>query len=1167
MAEAARALAAVTLDDKYVQEQGRLYMTGTQALVRLPMLQRQRDRAAGLNTGGFISGYRGSPLGAYDQALWQARKFIKAGGIHFQPGVNEELGATAVWGSQQVNLWQGATVDGVFGIWYGKGPGVDRSLDAIKHANFAGSSRHGGVLAFAGDDHSCKSSTLPHQSDQAFMHAFMPVINPAGVQEFLDLGLIGFALSRYSGCWVGFTCIADTIDTTAIVRLDGPGLDIKYPTDFELPPGGLNIRLHDTPLIQEARMIEWKLPAAVAFARANRLDRIVFGHEQPRLGIVTVGKSYLDVRQALDELEIDAEMAQALGLGVYKVAMPWPLEPQGIRRLAEGAQELLVVEEKRSVIEAQIKDQLYNWPNRPRILGKTDEDGRPLFTEKAELNPTGIAQTIGERLLALGDSAAPLNSHLRARLDALAAQLKRTTAAATVIRAPFYCSGCPHNTSTRLPEGSRGLAGIGCHYMVTWMGRNTDVFSQMGGEGVHWIGQAPFTEEPHVFANLGDGTYFHSGILAVRAAVSANVNITYKILYNDAVAMTGGQKVDGSLSVHDIATQLAAEGVKTIVVVSDDPEKYGLGQGLPHGTRIEHRDELDRVQQELREVGGTSLIIYEQTCAAEKRRRRKRGLMVDPPKRVVINESVCEGCGDCSTQSNCLSVVPVETEFGRKRQIDQSSCNKDYSCLKGFCPSFVTVEGGSLKKPKAVGGGSWPALVDPPVPVLDRPWNILVTGIGGTGVVTIGAIVGMALHLEGRGFTALDMAGLAQKGGSVTSHLRMAEAPEHIHATRIAAGGADLVLACDNVVAANADSLSKMAKDRTRAIVNTAETITANFITNPDAKIPTDGLSATIARACGGADRVSTLDATKIATALCGDSIATNMFMLGYAFQQGLVPLSSEAIERAITLNGAAVKMNTDAFRWGRRAAADLPSVLAAAFPPKTESDGFGHRRLSETLAEKIERRRLFLTDYQDAAWATRYTDFVARVQATEAARTPGRSSLTEAVARYLFKLMAYKDEYEVARLYTDGNFLKTVRDRFEGDYKLKFHLAPPATAPRDPATGHLRKQEFGPWMLAGFSVLAKLKRLRGTRFDPFGRNPERRMERQLIEDYRTVIEGLLPDLSPANASLAAEIASLPEKIRGYGHVKDAHLAKVKAEETTLLTRWRTPAALPRAAE
>lgn len=1162
-----RALAQVGLDDKYALDKGRVFMTGTQALVRLPMLQRQRDRAAGLNTAGFISGYRGSPLGGYDQALWQARKFLEAGSIRFQPGVNEELGATAVWGSQQVNLWQGATVDGVFGVWYGKGPGVDRSIDALKHANFAGTARHGGVLAFAGDDHACKSSTLPHQSDHAFMHAFMPVINPAGVQEFLDMGLVGWALSRFSGCWVGFTTVADTIDTTAIVDIDPLGLEIVEPADFEMPPGGLNIRLHDTPLIQEDRMVTWKLEAAKAFARANRLDRVVLGAERPRLGIVTIGKSYLDVRQALDELGITPARAAALGLAVYKVALAWPLEPDGIRAFADGAEELLVVEEKRSVLEAQIKDQLYHWDRRPRVLGKTDAEGRPLFTAKAELNPVEIARVLARRLLAL----AP-DEEIARRLEAIEAQLRRTTPAATVIRAPFYCSGCPHNTSTRLPDGSRGLAGIGCHYMVTWMGRNTDVFSQMGGEGVHWIGQAPFTKEEHVFANLGDGTYFHSGILAVRAAVAAKVNITYKILYNDAVAMTGGQPVDGTLSVHDIAQQLDAEGVSRVVVVSDDPAKYGSGKGLPAGTAIHHRDALDTVQQELRAVPGVSVLIYEQTCAAEKRRRRKRGRMPDPARRVVVNELVCEGCGDCSVQSNCLSVTPVETEYGRKRQIDQSSCNKDFSCLKGFCPSFVTVEGGSLRRPAPAEAGSAAASMDlpePEIPVLERPWNILVTGIGGTGVVTIGAILGMATHLEGRGFTAMDMAGLAQKGGAVTSHLRIAERPDRIHANRIVAGGADLVLACDVVVAANADSLSKLRAGHSRAIVNTAETVTAAFVTNPDARIGAGNLVSTIARAAGGAEQVMALDATKIATALCGDSIATNLFMLGYAYQKGLVPTSAAAIEKAIEMNGAAVAMNTDAFRWGRRAAHDLPAVLAAAFPPDAGTDAlFAHRRLSEGLDEVIARRVTFLTGYQDARYAESYRTLVERVRTAEAAAAPGRTELTETVARTLHRLMAYKDEYEVARLYVDTDFLAQVKSQFEGDYTLNVHLSPPATAKVDPATGRMKKQVYGPWVLTLFRVLARMKRLRGTAFDPFGRLPERQTERRLIVEYRATVEELLRGLTAENHALAVEIAALPDRIRGFGHVKEANLEKTRAEEAALLATWRNPAAaLARAAE
>ena len=1147
------ALAAVTLDDKYALEQGRVYMTGTQALVRLPMLMRQRDKARGLNTACFISGYRGSPLGAFDQALWSARRFLANNQIKFQPGVNEELGATAVWGSQQLNLFQGAKVDGVFGIWYGKGPGVDRSIDAIKHANFAGTSRHGGVIALAGDDHACKSSTLPHQSEQAFIHAFMPVISPAGVQEFLDLGLVGWEMSRYSGCWVGFKTIADTIDTSAIVQVGPDRVRTVLPTDFDMPPGGLNIRLHDTPLIQEDRMVQWKLDAALAFARANGLDKFVLGAERPRLGIVTVGKSYLDVRQAFDELGINDEMARDLGLGIFKVAMPWPLEPHGIQAFAEGAEEIFVVEEKRSLIEAQLKDQLFNWERRPRIIGKTDEAGKPLLPAKAELSPTTIALEIGRRLEKMGVR----NERVAQRMQALEAQLRRTTAATTVVRAPFFCSGCPHNTSTAVPEGSRALAGIGCHYMTVWMDRSTEVFSQMGGEGVQWIGQSEFSNEGHVFANLGDGTYFHSGILAIRAAVASGVNITYKILYNDAVAMTGGQKVDGSLSVHQIARQLEAEGVGRIVVMSDDPEKYGLGQGFPAFTTIEHRDDLDRVQKEMREIKGVSVLIYDQTCAAEKRRRRKRGTFPDPQKRVVINDLVCEGCGDCSTKSNCLSVVPVETEFGRKREIDQSSCNKDFSCLKGFCPTFVTVEGGKLRKPKPAKVAVAETLPEPERRTLEQPWNILVTGVGGTGVVTIGAIVAMAAHLESRGCTVLDMAGLAQKGGAVTSHLRIAERPEDIHATRIAAGGADLVLGCDAVVAAGADALSKMAQGRTRAIINTHESVTAAFTKNPDFRFSGQGLAGTVARAVGQ-DAVDAVDATRLATNLMGDSIATNLFMLGFAYQRGLVPVSFEAIEKAIEMNGAAVKMNTDAFRWGRRAALDLETVTKAATPATVKAE---HHKVSETLDEMIRRRVAFMVDYQNQAYADRYLEMVNKVRAKEASVAPGRTELTEAVAKGLHKLMAYKDEYEVARLYTDTGFVDRVKSQFEGDWKLTFHLAPPGIAQVDQHTGQPKKQSFGPWMLTAFRLLKRLKGLRGTALDPFGRTEERRTERRLIEEYRANLEAIVAGLTADNHGLAVEIARIPDQIRGFGHVKDRNLKEAKAKEAQLLQAWRTPGA------
>jgi len=1168
-------LAAVSLDDKYTLERGRVFLTGTQALVRLPMMQRQRDVAAGLNTGCFISGYRGSPLGGFDQALWKARKFLASNHIQFQPGVNEELGATAVWGSQQVGMFPGARYDGVYSMWYGKGPGVDRSGDVFKHANAAGTSRNGGVLVLAGDDHSCKSSTFPHQSEHAFLAAMIPVLNPAGVQEFLDLGLMGWAMSRFSGCWIGFKTIAETVDSSASVSIDPMRVQYVLPTDFEMPVGGLNIRWPDPPLEQEERLMKHKLYAALAFARANRLDKVVISSPRPRLGVVTTGKSYLDVRQALDDLHISEEMAADIGLTVYKVAMAWPLEREGMRHFAQGLDEIVVVEEKRALIENQLKEQLYNWhPDvRPRVVGKFDENREELLPAYNELSPARIAVVIGRRLLQFFD-----HEGIRQRVEFLDRQEKSKARKALVERKPFFCSGCPHNTSTVVPEGSRAVAGIGCHYMATWMDRRTETFTQMGGEGVPWIGQAPFTDEQHIFANLGDGTYFHSGLLAVRAAIASKVNITYKILFNDAVAMTGGQPHDGILTVPQISRQLAAEGATRIIVVSDEPEKYAGPVGLASGVRVEHRDDLDRVQRELREVKGTSILIYDQTCAAEKRRRRKRKIMVDPPKRVMINEQVCEGCGDCSKKSNCLSVIPVETEYGRKRQIDQSTCNKDFSCVKGFCPSFVTVHGGQLRKPKPAATGpasgvtALPNLPEPTLPALDEPYGILVTGIGGTGVVTIGAILGMAAHIESKGCTVLDQAGLAQKGGAVTSHIRIAAQPDDIHAVRVAAGGAKLALGCDLIVAASGDCLSKMAPGFTQAVINDHETITADFTRNADFRIPSKDLLAEIAKACGGADRLTSLDATGLATALMGDSIATNLFMLGVAYQKGFIPVSADAIEKAIELNAVAVKMNTDAFRWGRRAAFDLASVKTAAAPAASARldaahDQPSHRKLSETLDEAIERRARFLTDYQDAAYAARYTNQLKWVRQIEAERAKGRTGLTEAVARNYFKLLAYKDEYEVARLYTDGTFLKQLNEQFEGDYKLEFHLAPPMLAEIDPNTGEPKKKSYGPWMLKAFQVLARMKRLRGTRFDPFGRAPERKLERQLIADYEKTLGELLGNLTYENYPLAVQIAGIPEMIRGFGPVKDRHLADAKANEAALLEAFRRPAPTPMAAE
>ncbi|MBC8651331.1 indolepyruvate ferredoxin oxidoreductase family protein [Pseudomonas sp. MTM4] len=1134
-------LAEIRLDDKYRLATGHLYLTGTQALTRLPMLQHQRDQARNLNTGCFISGYRGSPLGGLDKSLWEAREFLKQNAIHFQPGLNEELAATAVWGSQQTNLFPGAKYDGVFAMWYGKGPGVDRAGDVFKHANAAGVSPHGGVLLLAGDDHGCKSSTLPHQSEHAFIAASIPVLNPANVQEILDYGILGWELSRYSGCWVALKTIAENVDSSAVVEVDPLRVSVTIPDDFELPEDGVHIRWPDPPLAQEKRLNLYKIYAARAFARANNLNPIMLDSPNPRLGIITTGKSYLDVRQALDDLGLDEALCAQVGLRVLKVGMSWPLEPVSVHEFAQGLDEILVVEEKRSILEDQLTGQLYNWPvdKRPRVVGEFDEQGNSLLPNLSELTPAMIARVIAKRLAPIYTS-----DSIQARLAFLSAKEKALAAHSyTTVRTPHYCSGCPHNTSTKVPEGSRASAGIGCHYMVQWMDRRTETFTQMGGEGVNWIGQAPFTDTPHMFQNLGDGTYFHSGSLAVRAAVASGVNITFKILYNDAVAMTGGQPIDGELRVDQLSRQVADEGVKRIALVSDEPDKYPSRDGFAPITSFHHRRDLDAVQRELREFKGVSVIIYDQTCATEKRRRRKRGKLEDPAKRAFINPAVCEGCGDCGEKSNCLAVLPLETELGRKREIDQNACNKDFSCVEGFCPSFVTVHGGGLRKPEAVGASLDPAkLPEPQHPTLERPWNVLIPGVGGSGVTTLGALLGMAAHLEGKGCTVLDQAGLAQKFGPVVTHVRIAAKQDDIYAVRIAAGETDLLLGCDLVVAAGDDSLTRLNDQISHAVINSHEAATAEFTRNPDAQVPGKAMREALMDAVG-AEKTHFIDATRLATRLMGDSIATNLFLLGFAYQQGLLPLSAEAIEKAITINGVAAELNLQAFRWGRRAALERETVEKLARPKELAEP------ICQTLEEIVDWRVDFLTRYQNAAYAKRYRDKVEQVRALD---TADDLALSKAVARYYFKLLAYKDEYEVARLYSEPEFREQLEAQFEGDYKLQFHLAPAWLAKRDSATGEPRKRELGPWVLNAFGVLAKLKFLRGTPLDVFGYGHDRRVERELISEYERNLDGLLAQLKPSNYRTAVAIAALPELIRGYGPVKERSIAKARQQEKVL---------------
>jgi len=1177
-----RAIETVTLDDKYSLDHGRALMSGTQALVRLPMLQKTRDAFAGLNTGGFISGYRGSPLGGYDQALWQAKKHLAAQNIVFQPGVNEELAATAVWGSQQLALYpQSAKVDGVFGIWYGKGPGVDRCSDVFKHANMAGTSKHGGVIALAGDDHIAKSSTAAHQSDHIFKACGLPVFFPSSVQDILDMGLHAFAMSRFAGVWSGMKTIQEIVESTSSVQVDPDRVNIVLPEDFPMPAAGLHIRWPDAPLEQEARLMDHKWYAALAYVRANKLNHNVVEGPNDRFGIIASGKAYNDTRQALHDLGLDDDVCRQLGIRLHKVNVVWPLEATITRDFAKGLQEILVVEEKRQVIEYQLKEELYNWRAdvRPNVLGKFDEadgddsggewsqpnpSGNWLLRAQADLTPAIIGRAIAKRLKKLGvdaDTAARLDARI-ALIDAKERSMVVQTVAASADgssaeRTPFFCSGCPHNTSTRVPEGSRAVAGIGCHYMTVWMDRSTVTFSQMGGEGVSWVGQAAFTTDKHVFANLGDGTYFHSGLLAVRQSIAAGVNITYKILFNDAVAMTGGQPVDGTLKVPEMTRELDAEGAKRIVVVTDEPEKYedaDIASRLAKGVTVHHRDDLDAIQKQLREVEGCTILIYDQTCATEKRRRRKRGTLVDPAKRVVINELVCEGCGDCSVQSNCLSVEPVETEFGRKRRINQNSCNKDYSCVKGFCPSFVTVEGGQMKGKKKDSARpdpfKLPPLPEPAQPLAETPWGIVVAGVGGTGVITIGQLLGMAAHLEGKGIVTQDSAGLAQKGGATWSHIQIANRADAILTTKVGTAEADLVIGCDPIVTANKVTLAAVREGRTFVAMNTHGAPTAAFVSNPDWQFPAGHCDMAV-RAAAGALNVGMLDADALAVGLVGDSLYTNPLMLGYAWQMGRVPLGLPALLRAIELNNVQVENNKLAFEWGRRAAHDLAAVQASLKPGQVIEFVKKATSLDDMVAKRVD----FLGSYQNAAYAGQYKAFVEKVRAAEAPLNSRQ--LSEAVARYLFKLMAYKDEYEVARLHTDTAFTDRIKAQFEGDYKLTYHLAPPGIAKTNDK-GELVKQPFGPWMFTAFKLLAKFKGLRGTALDPFGKTDERRTERALIGEYRAAIDELLATLNTGNVGLAVQIARLPEDIRGYGHVKERHLAAVRPKWAALMADWRS---------
>jgi len=1135
------------LDECYQLDRKTLFITGMQALVRLMLLQRARDKRAGLNTAGFVSGYRGSPLGGLDREMWRAADVLAGAQIRFQPGLNEELAATSIWGAQQSSLYPSTNVDGVFGLWYGKGPGVDRSGDAFKHGNAAGTSPNGGVLVAAGDDHTCKSSTLAQQSEYSFIDAMMPVLNPSNVQELIEFGLLGYGLSRYSGCWVGMKVIQDTADASQTIEFDHDRFELVRP-EFDLPAAGLGIRWPDPPLEQEYRLHRQKLEAAGAYVRANRLDRIVIDSPRPRLGIVTTGKAHADTLQALSDLGISPQRASEIGIRLYKVGMSWPLEAEGIRQFADGLEEILVIEEKRSVIEAQLKEQLYgrHAGTAPKILGKRGEHGQWLLPSTGDLTAATVARTLGGRLGRFFTSA-----EIDERLAFLARQDDAVAAVAgDGARQPHFCSGCPHNSSTQVPEGSAAIAGIGCHFMAAWMGRNTQTYTQMGGEGATWLGHAPFTEMNHVFQNLGDGTYAHSGSLAIRAAVSAGVNITYKILYNDAVAMTGGQPVEGSLSTGQIAQQLVAEGVHPVVIVTDDPDKYSQAPALPTDVSVHHRRELDDLQRMLREQQGVSALIYDQACAAELRRKRKKGIVETPSRRVVINELVCEGCGDCGKISNCMSVVPSETEFGRKRAINQSSCNRDFSCLDGFCPSFVTLDGAVPKAPVAIDPDDLPQLPDPSQPdVSSSPYNVLVAGVGGTGVVTASGLIGLAAHLEGKAVMELDQTGLAQKFGAVLSHIRVAAKIDDLHTARIPAGQVDLLLGGDLLVAAGKESLISLADGRSAVLVNTHEELPPSFITDRDIEFPGQALLAALAKA-SRSNGFFSLDASWLAKSLTGDSLTANVLLLGAALQRGLLPVSARSLERALELFGSNVEQNKRALTWGRYAVA-YPEKVAEFAGGAVPTDD-----IASSLAEVVTRRVEFLSGYQNKAYAQRYVDLVDSVRAKEESLRPGSTELTEAVARNYFKLLAYKDEYEVARLYTETGFLERLRAGYQGRFKLQFHFSPPLIAGIDPSSGRPRKYAFGQWMLGFLRVLAACRKFRGTPFDPFGYTQERKMERDLISKYEKLLRAICGQLDETHFATALELASLPDGIRGYGPVKRAAAAEAARRLQELMALW-----------
>lgn len=1141
-------------EQTYIEQQGPVFMSGNQAYLRLTFEQHRRDQEAGLNTAGFISGYRGSPFGHFDQDAKRVGKALQARNIKFNPGVNEAMAATAVWGSQQIDFFGSSQYDGVFGLWYGKGPGVDQAADALHHGNLWGTHRNGGVVMAVGDDPMSRSSSIQQQSEYVLSGLCIPVMQCSSVQDIYDYGLIAYQMSRFAGVWVAVKSVSDIAESWYMVDVDPARTQTQLPNDFKMPECGVHIRWPDQSVDQDHRMAVARIPAVKAFVRANRLNRVMKDVGKRRLGIISAGKSYIDTLEALEDLGINAQQREALGLAVFKVAVTWPLEETLLREFAETVDELIVIEESRPFLETQVKDILYDMPQslRPRVMGKRDFDGREQLPSNGELTPALIARVLVNwfKDYHTTDSMTDWISMLDQTDQELALPRK------TVDRTPYFCSGCPHNSSTKTPEGANQLVGIGCHYLVRLMDRDGISFTQMGGEGATWAGAAPFVDQKHAFVNLGDGTYYHSGSNAIRQAIASGVNITYKILYNDAVAMTGGQPHDGPLSVHAITHELKAEGAARVVVVSDDPSKFNKSE-FAAGTDLYHRDQLISVQEELQQIPGVTILIYEQTCATELRRRRKRGIANDPAKRAYINYRLCEGCGDCGEASNCLSVQPLETELGRKRIIDQSACNKDFSCVNGFCPSFVTIEGGDLQKGKGVEMGEevFANLPEPQVVEGDGVFGALVCGIGGTGVVTISSLMGDAAQSEGKASQVLDLTGMAQKFGAVYCHLKIGRSVDELKATRLSTGKANLLIGADIVTSASNEGLSRLRQGVTNGIVNDHETVTGAFTRDGEFHIPVAEMRNTINRFTG--NQTHFFDSTDVALRLTGDTIGANIMLLGYACQMGWLPVKLSSLEAAIEKNGVAVSYNLRAFKLG---------LLMAHNPQQIEKlveQGFPTpqwRVLSENVDQVIQRRVSDLTAYQDAKYAAQYEALVKRVREAEASLGSGNNALTEAVARNLYKVMAYKDEYEVARLYTDGAWLANIKRQFTGDFKLKFHMAPPLISKRDPRTGHPQKREFGPWMYKAMEMLARFKGLRGSKLDPFGYTEERRQERALIDQYRSHIEHILKGLNGDNLATAVEIAEVPKHIKGFGHIKERNLDQAQERWTLLMARFDNPA-------